>query len=629
MHRLTSLALIVGLSCSGAAIAQTGALNGDWPSYNGDRGSTKYSSLDEINADNITQIAPQWTWTSPEVARTKENPRLASFVYESTPIVVGGVMYVSSSHSDIIAINPETGEQIWHYDPKTHEAGRPTNLGFVHRGVTHYKDGDFERIYIATGDSRLISVDAKNGKPDANFGDGGEIDLTAGLRRPINKRLYAVTSPPAICRGVVAVGSSIFDGPTTQKMPPGDVRGFDVRTGELKWTFQSVAQPGEFGNDTWEEDSWKYTGNANVWTIMSADEDLGYFYLPFGTPTNDWYGGHRKGKGLFGESLVCVNAETGERVWHFQHVHHGIWDYDLCAAPALMDINVGGKDIKALAQITKQGMCWVLDRETGEGVWPIEEREVAQSTVPGEKTWPTQPFPTKPAPYEMQGVNDDHLINFTPELHAEAKEILKEYHYGPLYTPVSLDKPTLYVPGWTGGGNWFGCSFDPENDILYVPSMRELMTMTLSKPDAARSDFDYIGRQGGVAGPQGLPLLKPPYSHVTAIDMSTGDHLWNIAVGDGPRDHELLKDLDLPKLGDSGRPFPLTTKTLLLVAHGSRNKLLYAYDKKTGEEICRIELPGTPQGAMMTYEAGGKQYLTVTVGGRAEPAQVIAYGLPN
>jgi len=301
----------------------------------------------------------------------------------------------------------------------------------------------------------------------------------------------------------------------------------------------------------------------------------------------------------------------------------------LCAAPALMDINVGGKDIKALAQMTKQGMIWVLDRETGEGVWPIEEREVPQSTVPGEKTWPTQPFPTKPLPYEIQGVKDEYLIDFTPELHAAAKKILEEYNYGPLYTPPMEGKMTINVPGWGGGGNWFGCTFDPETDILYIPSMRGNMTMMLNKPDAARSNFDYVGQTGAVAGPEGLNLFKPPYTHVTAIDMSTGEHLWNIAVGDGPRDHPLLKDLDLPKLGDRGRPFPMTTKTLLFIAQGSRNKLLFAYDKKTGEEICRITLPGTPAGAIMTYQAGGKQYITVTVGGRSGPSQVIAYGLPS
>ncbi len=629
LNRITGLTLALGLSVAGAAFAQTGALNGEWPSYNGDRGSTKYSSLDQINADNVGKLEVQWTWTSPEVARTKENPRLASFAYESTPIVVGGVMYVSSSHSEVIAINPETGEQIWHYDPKAYEAGRPTNLGFVHRGVTHFKDGDFERIYIATGDSRLISIDAKTGKPDSSFGSNGEIDLTKGLRRPVDKRLYAVSSPPAICRGVVAVGSSIMDGPMRKEMPPGDVRGFDARTGEVKWTFHSIPQPGEFGNDTWEESAWEYTGNANVWTIMSADEDLGYFYLPFGTPTNDWYGGHRPGMGLFGESLVCVNAETGERVWHFQHVHHGVWDYDLCAAPALMDINVDGKDIKALAQITKQGFCWVLNRETGEGVWPIEEREVPQSTVPGEKTWPTQPFPTKPAPYEFQGVKDEYLIDYTPEMHAEAKKILEEFNHGPLYTPPSVEKPTINMPGWGGGGNWFGCTFDPETDILYIPCSRSAITLTLNKPDPARSNLNYVGQQGGVAGPGGLPLWKPPYTHITAVDMSTGDHLWKIPVGEGPRDHPALKDMDLPKLGDQGRPFPLTTKTLLFVAQGSRLKQLFAYDKKTGEEICRMSLPGTPQGASMTYEAGGKQYLTVTVGGRGEPAQIVAYGLPS
>jgi quinoprotein glucose dehydrogenase len=607
--------------------AQHGAPNGDWPSYNGDRGSTKYSPLDQINAENVGMLEVLWTWTSPEVARIKENPRLATFAYESTPIKINDTMYVSSSHSDIIAVNPETGEQIWHYDPKSYEAGRPTNLGFVHRGVTYYKDGDFERIYIGTGDSRLISVDAKTGEPDANFGNNGEIDLTKGLRREINPRQYAVTSPPAVCRGVVVVGASIFDGPVTKEMPPGDVRGFDARTGEVKWIFESIPQEGDFGNDTWEEDSWKYTGNANVWTLMSVDEELGHFYLPFGTPTNDWYGGHRPGMGLFGESLVCLDAETGERVWHFQHVHHGIWDYDLCAAPALMDITVDGKEIKALAQMTKQGFLWVLDRETGEGVWPIEEREVPQSTVPGEKTWPTQPFPTKPAPYEFQGVKDEYLIDFTPELHAAAKKILEDYNYGPLYTPATLEKTTIYMPGWGGGGNWFGCAFDPETDIIYVPCMRDAITMTLNAPDPARSNMNYVGQMGRLAGPEGLSIWKPPYTHVTAIDMSTGDHLWKIPVGDGPLDHPKLQGMDLPKLGDDGRPFPLATKSLLFIAQGSREKNLFAYDKETGEEVCRVSLPGTPQGAPMTYEAGGKQFIAIPVGGRGEPSQIIALGV--
>ncbi len=627
--RTGMLAVIGVLFAASTGQGQQGAPNGQWPNYSGDAGSTKYAALDQISKENVDKLQVAWQWISPENDRIKKDRRLGSFAYEATPIMIDGVLYTSSSHCDVIAIDAATGETIWSYDTEAWKAGRPTNLGFVHRGVTYWADGDDKRIFIGTGDSRLVALDANTGKPIPTFGKNGVVDLTEGLRRPVPKNAYAVTSPPVVCRDVVIIGSSINDGPTQTKMPPGDVRGFDARTGEQKWTFQSIPQAGEFGNDTWEEESWKYTGNANVWTLMSVDDELGYVYLPFGTPTNDWYGGHRPGMGLFGESLVCVKAETGERVWHFQHVHHGVWDYDLCAAPALVDINVDGKPIKALAQITKQGFCWVLDRTSGEPVWPIEEREVPQSKIPGEKTWATQPFPTKPEPFEIQGVREEDLIDFTPELHAEALKILENYDYGPLYTPPSDEKPTINMPGWAGGGNWWGCTVDPQTNMLYIPSSRAAIAMQLVKPDPARSDFNYVGKmQLGVPGPQGLPLWKPPYTSVVAIDLNSGETRWRIPVGDGPRDHKALKGLDLPQLGDDGRTFVLTTKTLFLLAHGSRTPRLYAYDKSTGEEIARIDLPGGPSGALMTYMSGDKQILVVPVGGRRDPAGVLALSLP-
>ncbi len=621
------------LACSAVRCSevqgQQGASDGQWPTYGGDPGSTKYSNLDQITKDNVAKLKVAWQWSSPENERIKQDRRLGSFAYEATPVMIDGVLYTSSSHCDVIAIDCQSGQTIWSYDSEAWKSGRPTNLGFVHRGVTYWADGDDKRIFIATGDSRLIALDARTGEPISTFGSGGTVDLSEGLSRPISKSAYAVTSPPVVCRGVVVVGSSIYDGPTHQKMPPGDVRGFDARTGEQRWIFHSIPQEGEFGNDTWEQESWRYTGNANVWTLMSVDEELGYIYLPFGTPTNDWYGGHRPGQGLFGETLVCVKADSGERVWHFQHVHHGVWDYDLCAAPALADIVVDGRPIKALAQITKQGFCWVLDRTTGEPVWPIEERAVPQSTVPGEKTWPTQPFPTKPEPYELQGVRQDDLIDFTPELRAEALEILEKYDYGPLYTPPNADKPTLNMPGWAGGGNWYGCTLDPNTNMLYIPSSRDAIAMQLIKPDPARSDFNFVGRmQVAVPGPKGLPLWKPPYTSITAVDLNTGETRWKVPIGDGPRDHELLKDLELPQLGDSGRPFVLTTKTLLLVAHGSKYRRLYAFDKSTGDELARIDLPAGPSGALMTYMWGGKQYIAVPVGGRREPGGLVALSLP-
>lgn len=627
--RTGMLAVIGVLFAASTGLGQQGAPNGQWPNYGGDPGSTKYSALDQISKDNVADLKVAWQWNSPENDRIKENRRLGSFAYESTPIMIDGVLYTSSSHCDVIAIDSASGETIWSYDSEAWKAGRPTNLGFVHRGVTYWADGDDKRIFIGTGDSRLIALNANTGEPISDFGKDGVVDLTKGLSRPISKRAYAVTSPPVVCRDVIVIGSSINDGPTQTKMPPGDVRGFDVRTGQQRWTFHSIPHEGEFGNETWEEESWRYTGNANVWTLMSVDEELGYIYLPFGTPTNDWYGGHRLGQGLFGESLVCVDAESGERIWHFQHVHHGVWDYDLCAAPALADIEVDGKPIKALAQITKQGFCWVLDRTTGEPVWPIEEREVPQSTVPGEKTWATQPFPTKPKPYEIQGVREDDLIDFTPELRAEALKILENYNHGPLYTPPNAEKPTINMPGWAGGGNWWGCTLDPQTNMLYIPSSRAAIAMLLVKPDPARSNFDYVGKmQMAVPGPQGLPLWKPPYTSVSAIDLNTGDTKWQIPVGDGPRDHKALKGLDLPKLGDPGRTFVLTTKTLFLLAHSTRQPRLYAFDKSSGEEIASIDLPGGPSGALMTYMSEGKQYVAVPVGGRRSPGGLVALSLP-
>jgi quinoprotein glucose dehydrogenase len=620
---------VLAIQLFNRAAAQQGAPSGQWPSYGGDAGSTKYSALDQITKDNVWELQIAWRWSSPENERIKKSRRMGTFAYEATPVMIDGVLYTSSSHCDVIAINAASGETIWSYDSESWKAGRPTNLGFVHRGVTYWADGDERRVFLATHDSRLIALDADNGEPIASFGDNGSIDLTKGLRRPVSKRLYGVTSPPVVCRSVVVVGSSISDGPTHQEMPPGDVRGFDARTGQQRWVFQSIPQEGEFGNGTWEAESWKYTGNANCWTLMSADDEHGYVYVPFGTPTNDWYGGHRPGQGLFGESLVCLDAETGQRVWHFQQVHHGVWDYDLCAAPALANIKVDGRDLRALAQVTKQGFCWVLDRTSGQPVWPVEERSVPQSDAPDESTWPTQPFPTKPEPYELQGVTEDDLIDFTPELRAEALKKLSRYNYGPLYTPPNTEKPTINMPGWGGGGNWFGCSFDAETGRLYIPSMRDAISVHLSKPDPPRSNFNFVGRlELGISGPQGLPMWKPPYSSISCIDLHTGETSWRIPVGDGPRHHPALKDLDLPQLGDEGRPFPLTTKTLLLIAHASSHRRLYAYDKLTGDEISRMDLPETPQGAIITYMEDGKQYIVIPVGGRRDPSGLVALTLP-
>ena len=477
--------------------------------------------------------------------------------------------------------------------------------------------------------------------------------MTKGLRRPFDRALYNVSSPPVICRDVAVVGATVLDSFAVGKMPlkampPGDVRGFDVRTGKQKWVFHTIPQAGEFGNETWEDESWKTTGNTNVWTMMSADEALGYVYLPISTPTNDYYGGHRYGDDLFAESLVCLNAETGERVWHFQILHHGLWDYDLPAAPNLVDITVDGKEIKAVAQVTKQAFCFVFDRVTGEPVWPIEERPVPQSDVPGEKSSATQPFPTKPAPFDRQGLTHDDLIDFTPTLRKQAISIIEGYNDGPLYTPPT-EKGTIAMPGIIGGANWAGAAVDPEKGVIYIPSYTYPAIMTVTKSEDPNANYAYTGGATfGPRGPRGLPLIKPPYGRITAIDLNTGEHKWMSPVGDGPRNHPTLRHLNLPPLGWAQRNFPLVTKSLLFAATQAQwdvtgnsprgnaievefqenASFLWAFDPDDGKSISKTDLPSNAQGGPITYVAGGKQFIVIPIGGANRPAELVALSLP-
>ena len=612
--------------------AQQGAPGGAWPAYGGDAGSSKYAPLDQITADNIDQLQVAWQWTSPDGPVLSENG-LGVGAFKATPIMVHGVLYVRTSLSIVAAIVAATGEQLWEFDPRSWEAGRPTNLGFNTRGVAHWSDGEAEHIFVATGDAHLWAVDAWTGRPVNNFGTDGRIDLTEGLRRAVPRRAYQVISPPLVVGDVVIVGSSISDGPRYMTAPPGDIRAFDVRTGEEVWRFNTVPEKDEYGVETWEDDSWTYTGNTNVWSIMSADLDLGIVYLPIGTPTNDWYGGHRLGDNLFAESLVAVDAVTGERVWHYQLVHHGLWDYDIPAAPTLVDITVDGRPIRAVAQVTKQGFVYVFDRVTGEPVWPIEERPVPQSTVPGERVSPTQPFPTKPPAFEPQGVTSDDLINFTPELRAEAEAILSEFDYGPLFTPPS-ERGTINMPGWGGGANWQGAAFDPETGYLYVPSRTGPMVGQLVEADPERSDFRY--RRGGgrsLAGPQELPLFKPPYARLTAYDLNNGERAWMVPHGDGIR--QRLIDMGIPDpgpVGGGGFTGPLLTENLLFLGHSGRRAtgqppVLRAFDKETGAVVHATELPVTPSGTPMTYMAEGRQFIVMAYGS-GEESGLIGLALP-
>lgn len=627
----TSLRILLAgaLALSPASIqAQRGAPAGEWPSYGGDLGSTKYSPLDQIDRDNVARMGIAWTWSSVDNALASDSSQVPP-QFKATPLMVDGVLYIRTSLSLVAAIDAETGEQLWAFDPESYEAGRPTNLGFNSRGVAYWSDGDDRRVFVATGDSHLWALDTVTGEPVAGFGGAGSLDLLEGLRRAVPRGSYQVMSPPLVVGEVVIVGSSISDGPRSMTAPPGDVRAFDVRTGRQRWVFHTVPERGEIGYDTWEGGSHAYTGNTNVWSIMSADEELGLVYLPIGTPTNDWYGGHRLGDNLFGESIVALDASTGRRVWHYQLVHHGLWDYDLPAAPALLDITVGGRPVKAVAQITKQGFVFVFDRATGEPVWAIEERPVAQSRVPGERTSPTQPFPTRPAPFERQGLAIDDLIDFTPELRAEAEAIIAGSEYGGLYHPPSL-AGTINVPGWFGGANWQGAALDPETGWMYVPSRTGPIKVQLVEPNPTRSDFRYVrGPDQSAAGPRGLPLLKGPHARLTAIDLNSGDHVWQIPLGDGIRQRVI--DMGLPDPGPQGGGAytgPLLTSTLLFIGHaGTRDgapggPALLALDKATGQTIHEIELPAIPNGTPMTYMWGGRQFVVVAYGGGADAGMV-------
>jgi quinoprotein glucose dehydrogenase len=622
-----------------AAIAQQPAA-AEWRQYAGDNASTKYSALSQINADNFNKLKTAWTWRSAEEPVVNAN-RLKTWAWEATPLMVDGVLYVTTSLSQVAAIDAGTGKALWVFDPETWKNGTPSNNGFVHRGVVYWADDKDQRVLFGTGDGYLISLNAKTGKPVESFGNKGRIDLTQGLGRPVERKLYGVSSPPVICRDIVVMGSKVNDIPLAGEMPPGDVRGFDVRTGKQLWSFHTIPHQGEFGNESWKEGSWKTTGAANVWTMMSADDELGYVYLPVSTPSDDHYGVHRPGSGLFGDSLVCLEAKTGRRVWHFQIAHHGLWDYDPPAAPNLINIRVNGLPVKAVALTSKEAFLYVFDRVTGKPIWPIEERPVPQSSIPGEKTSATQPFPTRPAEFDRQGVTEDAITDFTPELHARALAILRKYNHGPLFTPPSLEKPTIEMPGIAGGASWSGAACDPETGICYVSSVTLPYSATLIP--SAVPNTGHIGKMAPVGTMNGVPLWKPPYGRVTAIDLNTGDHRWMTPVGDLAEEVPALKQLGLKNLGRPARGHLLLTKSLLIVGQeGSTQREggpeqvpkfqvvspnLVAFDKNTGKCVGEVALPRNATAAAMTYTHQGKQFLVVATGGGNLPAELIAFTL--
>ena len=645
--------LVVVISIWAPAAAQRGATaDGQWRNYSGDLGGTKYSPLSQIDKSNVSRLRIAWRRPAVDASLTARDPKLSySRNFRATPLMVNGVLYSPNGIGLVEAFHPATGATIWVQEPFA-----PTELrGDSTRGVAYWTDGKDERILVQRG-GHLYALNAKTGKGYNDFGEKGRVDLRIGLGPLMTE--YRWTGAPLVIGDVVVIGASMTDSPARKEQPRGDVRAFDVRTGAVRWQFHVIPQAGEFGVETWEGESWQYSGEAPVWSLFSADPDLGYVYMPVTSPTSDMYGGHRLGDNLFGTSLVCVNAKTGQRVWHFQLTHHDLWDYDPPAAPILADITVDGKPIKAVVQVTKQAFAYVFDRTNGRPVWPIDERPVPQSTTPGERTSATQPFPTKPPAFDRQGSTVDNLIDFTPELRAEALAIVKDYVTGPIFTPPSIrgdgpndKKGTIQLPGSVGGGDWQGAAFDPDTGWLYVPSITAPFVADIIEGNPKETNFRYTrGARRWIGGPRGLPLFKPPYGRITAIDLNRGEHRWMVANGDGPRDHPALKGLNLPPLGNPGRPAPVLTKTLLFVGEGSPvmaaggSRLppgmpisiaagyggdgFKALDKTTGETLWRISLPAGTTGAPMTYMFDRKQYVVVAVGDNEKPVEWVALALP-
>ena len=612
--------------------------HGDWPAYGGDLGATKFSPLDELSVESVSGLRVAWTWDAAE-ERTHfarlgdgENPRGDSF--KGTPIMADGKVFLRTRFSDVVAIDAITGETLWVFDPGTSAGPRPAMFGFTTRGLGYHRDGAGSRVVLLTSDGYLIVLDAATGEPVETFGREGRVDLTKGLRRDLPRRRSAWSYPPAICGDVIVVGNQASDGSHRQRrgesgawnanLPLGDVRGFDISTGEQLWTFHTVPQAGEFGVETWGEESWRWMGNTNAWSMMSCDAERGLAFLPLSAPTHHFFGGFRPGDNLFANSVVALDAKTGERRWHRQLVHHDIWDYDLPAAPILLDVTKDGRNVPLVAQITKMGFLFVFHRETGKPVWPIEERPVPRSTLDGEHASPTQPFPTWPEPFELQGLTDEDLNDLTPQLLEESRALVDGVDFGPMYIPPS-ERGAVVSPGWGGGGNWGGASFDPDTQTLYVPS-RRMPIIATATPAAAGYGYRVRPRALFVSG---LPAVKPPWSSITAYDMVSGEKRWSVPNGPGPKNHPLLAELDLPDLGEPGSaPGMLATKHLLFLG-GSRPSRLRALDSSNGREVWQHPLPGRFSSAPpMTYRAGGRQFVVIGTGGPAEPTRLTAFRLP-
>ncbi|MES2294148.1 MAG: PQQ-binding-like beta-propeller repeat protein [Pseudomonadota bacterium] len=669
---------------AGPALAQTGQ-NVDWPLYLGDATGSKYKPLDQINASNFSKLEVAWRFKTDYMGNRPE------YKLEGTPVEVGGVVYATAgSRRAVVALDAVTGELLWVHGEKEGARGAAAPRQLSGRGPAYWSDGKDARILYVTPGYQLVALDAKTGQRIPSFGTNGAVDLKADDSQKILPDLttgeIGWQSAPTVAGDVVLVGSAFREGftPTTFKNNKGSARGFDVRTGKRLWQFVTIPQKGQPGAESWLNGSNETNGNTGIWTEMTADVDAGLAYLPVEQPTSDFYGGHRPGNGLYGNSLVAVDLKTGQVKWHFQLIHHEVWDYDMSSAPLLMDITVDGKPIKAVAAPSKMGFLYVFDRITGKPVWPIPERKVEKGDAPGEWYSPTQPIPTKPKAYARTGVSIDDLIDFTPELRQKAIDQVKNYKLGPIYTPPVVSKlpgpiATLSLGPANGGTNWPGGSFNPENHTAYLFACNScLQPMGLVPPPPGFSDIRYVeGRagqkvemvnaagadQGADAAPpvrkpatpaapatdsddfgltvSGLPLIKPPYATISAINLDRGEIVWQVPAGDSPnfiRTNPALKGLNIPRTGQTTYNIgTLVTKNLVIAGDGQvtttpdhpRGAPLRAYDQATGKEVGNVLMPAGQSGSPMTYMVNGKQYIIVAVSGGNYSGEYICYTLPD
>jgi len=630
---LASMASPVSFSQQGTSVYE-----GDWPSWAGSSNASRYSPLDEITAENVNDLEIAWRWSTQGFGPGTD------FVNPSTPLEVDGVLYANvGTTRNVVALDATSGQVLWmfRYDEGTRFDEAPRKG--AGRGVAYYDNGEKSRIFDISPGYQLVSLDPETGIPDPSFGEDGVVDLYVGVRNGDDPRYpypdIGISAPPFIMNDVIVVGAAHRTGgrPRSKLNTKGDIRGFDVHTGELLWTFHTIPERGEYGYESWISGN-DITGNSGVWAAISGDPELGHVYLPVEDPTGDYYGGDRHGDNLFSSGLVAVDVKTGERQWHFQFIHHDIWDWDIPSPPIIADLPNGRKVVMS---VTKQAWVYAFDRMTGEPIWPIVERPVPTGDVPNEWYSPTQPFPTRPAAFDRQGFTEDDLIDWTPEIRALALESIQDFRLSPsIFSPPSLQdaadgtRGLLSLPSSTGGSNWESSAFDPETGILYVPSRTQLQVLALAKnPD---SDID-LSQGFGVRAPrvQGLQIVKPPYGRVTAIDMNTGDHLWMIANADTPdniKNHRLLEGVDIPRTGIPTRAGVLLTKELLFVAEGTggvgASPIFRAVNKATGEIVAEIDLPANQGGIPFTYEADGKQYVAMFVTSGSSAAELVAYALP-